>query len=183
MKSSSPTYTSNNVAHKYVLKCVLEECVLYSSTGNQNETAWGLHSSSPFTKSKPWWGCIPSALWVLLSWLASSGWSLWKHWPRLPGKPHSTGCQKQGHIGVTKAPLQLHFIFVFSFELGFEKLEEEWPPTPVFLPVKSHGQRSLVGDSPWGRRVGHHLAIEHIWKTQPVSYWNIPDIVAKWREL
>ena len=29
-----------------------------------------------------------------------------------------------------------------------------WPPTPVFLPGKSK-QRSLVGYSPWGRKVGH----------------------------
>ena len=26
----------------------------------------------------------------------------------------------------------------------------EWLPTPVFLPGESHGQRSLVGYSPWG---------------------------------
>ena len=26
----------------------------------------------------------------------------------------------------------------------------KWQPTPVFLPGKSHGQRSLVGYSPWG---------------------------------
>ena len=26
-----------------------------------------------------------------------------------------------------------------------------WHPTPVFLPGKPHGQRSLVGCSPWGR--------------------------------
>ena len=26
------------------------------------------------------------------------------------------------------------------------------PPTPVFLPGQSHGQRSLVGYSPWGRQ-------------------------------
>ena len=26
----------------------------------------------------------------------------------------------------------------------------EWQPTPVFLPGESHGQRSLVGCSPWG---------------------------------
>ena len=26
----------------------------------------------------------------------------------------------------------------------------EWQTTPVFLPGKSHGQRSLVGYSPWG---------------------------------
>ena len=27
---------------------------------------------------------------------------------------------------------------------------EQWHPTPVLLPGKSHGQRSLVGCSPWG---------------------------------
>ena len=27
--------------------------------------------------------------------------------------------------------------------------EGEWLPTPVFLPGKSHGQRSLEGYSPW----------------------------------
>ena len=27
----------------------------------------------------------------------------------------------------------------------------QWQPTPVPLPGKSHGQRSLVGGSPWGR--------------------------------
>ena len=35
----------------------------------------------------------------------------------------------------------------------------KWQFTPVFLPRKSHGQRSLVGYSPWGlKRVGHNLA-------------------------
>ena len=27
-----------------------------------------------------------------------------------------------------------------------------WQPTPVFLPGESHGQRSPVGYSPWGRK-------------------------------
>ena len=27
----------------------------------------------------------------------------------------------------------------------------QWHPTPVLLPGKSHGQRGLVGYSPWGR--------------------------------
>ena len=31
----------------------------------------------------------------------------------------------------------------------------KWQPAPVFLPGKSHGQRSLAGCSPWGHRVGH----------------------------
>ena len=29
----------------------------------------------------------------------------------------------------------------------------KWQPTPVFLPGKSHGQRSLAGCSPWGHKV------------------------------
>ena len=34
----------------------------------------------------------------------------------------------------------------------------KWQLTPVFLPGKSHGQKSLVGYSPWGRkRVRHDL--------------------------
>ena len=28
----------------------------------------------------------------------------------------------------------------------------KWPPTPIFLPGEFHGQRSLAGYSPWGRR-------------------------------
>ena len=27
---------------------------------------------------------------------------------------------------------------------------EKWQPTPVFLPGKFHGQRSLAGYRPWG---------------------------------
>ena len=35
--------------------------------------------------------------------------------------------------------------------LGWEDpLEEGMAPTPVFLPGEPHGQRSLVGYSPWG---------------------------------
>ena len=37
----------------------------------------------------------------------------------------------------------------------------EWLPISVFLPGKSHGQRSLAGYSPWGRkRVGQDLSTE-----------------------
>ena len=28
----------------------------------------------------------------------------------------------------------------------------KWQPTPVLLPGKPHGQRSLVGYSPWGHK-------------------------------
>ena len=37
-----------------------------------------------------------------------------------------------------------------------DPLEKEMATHPlVFLPGKSHGQRSLAGYSPWGRSVGH----------------------------
>ena len=29
---------------------------------------------------------------------------------------------------------------------------KEWQPTPIFLPGEVHGQRSLAGYSPWGRK-------------------------------
>ena len=35
---------------------------------------------------------------------------------------------------------------------GWEDPLEKWQPTPVSLPRKSHGQKSLVGCSPWGRK-------------------------------
>ena len=35
----------------------------------------------------------------------------------------------------------------------------KWQPVPVFLPGKSHGQRSLAGYNPWGcKRVGYNWA-------------------------
>ena len=37
--------------------------------------------------------------------------------------------------------------------LGWEDpLEEGMAPTPIFLPGESHGQRSVAGYSPWGRK-------------------------------
>ena len=33
-----------------------------------------------------------------------------------------------------------------------DPLEEEMEPTPVSLPGESHGQRTLVGYSSWGRK-------------------------------
>ena len=35
---------------------------------------------------------------------------------------------------------------------GEDLLGMAWQPIPVFLPGESHGQRNLVGYSPWGRK-------------------------------
>ena len=37
------------------------------------------------------------------------------------------------------------------YELVYCIRRRQWHPTPVLLPGKSHGRRSLVGCSPWGR--------------------------------
>ena len=39
----------------------------------------------------------------------------------------------------------------------------KWQPTPVFLPGKSHGQRSQAGYGPWGhKRVRHNIATKRL---------------------
>ena len=45
--------------------------------------------------------------------------------------------------------------------------EGKWQPTPVFLPGKSHGRRSLVGCSPWGRTESDKT--EATWQQQPMQ--------------
>ena len=37
-------------------------------------------------------------------------------------------------------------------QLYFNFQRRQWQPTPVLLPGEPHGQRSLVGYSPWGRK-------------------------------
>ena len=43
------------------------------------------------------------------------------------------------------------FQYLFWYFYGM-KWRRKWQPTPVFLPGKSHGWRTLVGYSPWGRK-------------------------------
>ena len=37
-------------------------------------------------------------------------------------------------------------------EFKYLTRKRQWHPTPVLLPGKSHGQKSLVGCSPWGHK-------------------------------
>ena len=42
------------------------------------------------------------------------------------------------------------FLYLWCISLTFWTYEiQQWHPTPVLLPGKSHGRRSLVGCSPW----------------------------------
>ena len=44
----------------------------------------------------------------------------------------------------------------------------KWQPTPVLLPEKSHGWRSLVGYSPWGRKESDTTERFHLRLIHPV---------------
>ena len=71
---------------------------------------------------------------------------------------------------------------LFDFHSG-QIWRRQWHPTPVLLPGKSHGQRSLVGSSPWGceeldtteRLHFHFYALEKEMATHSsVLAWRIP---------
>ena len=49
-------------------------------------------------------------------------------------------------------------------------------PTPVFLPGKSHGQRRLVGCSPWGHKELDRMSIHTHTHTHTSTYisWDLP---------
>ena len=55
------------------------------------------------------------------------------------------------------------FHFTFATALTCKK------PTPVFLPLKPHGQRSLVGYSPWGCKESHMTEHTHTQHAEIVS--------------
>ena len=55
----------------------------------------------------------------------------------------------------------------FDSWVGKIPWRRKWQPTPVYLPGKSQGQRSLVGYSSWGcKRVRHDLAIKQTRRIQ-----------------
>ena len=72
-------------------------------------------------------------------------------------------------------------------ESNQELRRRQWQPTPVLLPGKSHGRRSLVGCSPWGQEESdtteqiHFHALEKEMATHSsVLAWRIPGTVEPW---
>ena len=69
------------------------------------------------------------------------------------GNPMDRGAWKAAVLGITKNQTRLSDWTLLLILRFFP----QWQPTPVFLPGKSHGQRTLAGYSPWGsQRVGHN---------------------------
>ena len=83
-----------------------------------------------------------------------------------------------------------------GFNLWVRKIfwRRKWQPTPVLLPGKSHGQSSLAGYSPWGRKkfgldwatslslsalnILLFIILKHLWRVMfPASkFWKITTL-------
>ena len=101
----------------------------------------------------------------------------------MSGEPGNSKISAQWKSQNLKKP-NLCFDYILTwYELHWWR--RQWHPTPVLLPRKSHGQRSLVGCSPWGREESdrterlnchfHFHALEKEMATHSsVLAWRIP---------
>ena len=82
----------------------------------------------------------------------------WKiPWTEEPGRLQSIGSRRVGHDWATSLSL-----------FTFLHWRQKWPPTPVFLPGESQGQRSLVGCHLWAHTESDttERLSSSSWKTQ-----------------
>ena len=94
----------------------------------------------------------------------------WKiPWIEEPGRLQSMGSQRVGHDWAcihTQNRIRFHLSGTSGKEPCVRKIpwRQKWQPASVFLPGKSHGQRSLVHYNPWGcKRVRHDLSTKQQW--------------------
>ena len=64
--------------------------------------------------------------------------------------PRDGGAWLGAVYGVAQNRTRLKQLSSSSSSSSVHHWRRQWHPTPVLLPGKSHGQRSLVGCSPWG---------------------------------
>ena len=89
------------------------------------------HSEGKMAKvrTRSWWSYLKNLLFNVHSIRVGLPW--WLRWQSVclqPGRPR------------------------FNPWIGKILWRRKWQPTPVLLPGKSHGQRNLVGYSPWGHK-------------------------------
>ena len=93
--------------------------------------------------------------------------------------------------GVTQSRTRLKWLSSSSSSSSDYIRRRHWRPTPVLLPGKSHGRRSLVGCCPWGRWESdtteqlhftfHFHALEkEMAAHSSVLAWRIPGTGASW---
>ena len=59
----------------------------------------------------------------------------------------------------------------FNPWVGKTSQRRAWQPIPVFLPGESHGQRSLVGYTPWGHKEPD-ITLHDTKKSDTMSVWS-----------
>ena len=103
-----------------------------SLLGSESHIKWAVyplcshHHTSFFRPS-----CLP-LLWILaMTFRTPLGLPWWLRWLRI-----CLQCRRPG----------------FDPWMGKIPWRKEWQPTPVFLPLELHGQKRLVGYSPWGQK-------------------------------
>ena len=70
-----------------------------------------------------------------------------------------------------------NFLYKFLYEhMWLYTWRRKWKPTPVFLPGESHGWRSLVGYSPWGRKESDMTEWLHFTSLHVVIYLGVEGI-------
>ena len=67
-------------------------------------------------------------------------------------KPEPRRIRRQEVVVLAKLNALPLVIIITVMQLYLSPWRRKWQPIPVFLPGKSHGQRSPVGYSPWGRK-------------------------------
>ena len=75
-------------------------------------------------------------------------WKLLKVWLAILNTSHFCKAKAQRFFSLLTNIELLFFFFCLLIISGGRR---QWHPTPVLLPGKSHGWRSLVGCNPWGR--------------------------------
>ena len=71
---------------------------------------------------------------------------------RPPGKSLYTMFKSQNVTDCNHAVLSCVWLF----------MNQKWQPTPIFLPGKFHGQRSLVGYSPWDHKESDTTLLRYV---------------------
>ena len=99
---------------------------------------------------------------------------------KLRYRKQTHGYQRERYRGIVRS-LGLKYMHYYM-----KNGRRQWQPTPVILPGKSHGRRSLVGYSPWGlkelgmtERLHFHFSLEKEMATHSsILVWKVPGMGA-----
>ena len=117
------------------LPYLITDCWWFNQLCLHNETS---------IKTPEWWGS--ESFWV-------------GEYMEVLGKTVDTLLFFPPYFALCVSSIWLFLSWIFYNERVIVNWRRKWQPTPLFLPGKSHGQRSLAGYSPRGhKRVRHDLA-------------------------